>query len=56
MAVEYFGGGLSIINCVKTADLAAESGMTIPSEPEVFTKATSAISGPNDDIHVIAIS
>ena len=32
------------------ADHAAESGMPIPSEPEVFTKATSAISGPNDDI------
>ena len=32
------------------ADHAAESGMPMPSEPEVFTKATSAISGPNDDI------
>ncbi len=32
------------------ADHAAESGMAIPKEPEVFTKATSAISGPNDDI------
>ncbi|UUO24191.1 fumarylacetoacetate hydrolase family protein [Colwellia sp. M166] len=32
------------------ADHAAESGMNIPEEPEVFTKATSAISGPNDDI------
>jgi len=32
------------------ADHAAESGMTIPDEPEIFTKATSAISGPNDDI------
>tara|TARA_R110002167_G_scaffold356619_1_gene571680 strand:+ start:12117 stop:12992 length:876 start_codon:yes stop_codon:yes gene_type:complete len=32
------------------ADHAAESGMKIPEEPEVFTKATSAISGPNDDI------
>ncbi|MCC4834256.1 fumarylacetoacetate hydrolase family protein [Shewanella sp. 10N.7] len=32
------------------ADHAAESGMPIPSEPEVFSKATSAISGPNDDI------
>jgi ureidoglycolate lyase len=32
------------------ADHAAESGMTIPDEPEVFTKATSAISGPNDNI------
>lgn len=32
------------------ADHAAESGMPIPTEPEVFTKATSAICGPNDDI------
>jgi 2-keto-4-pentenoate hydratase/2-oxohepta-3-ene-1,7-dioic acid hydratase in catechol pathway len=32
------------------ADHAAESGMKIPHEPEVFTKAISAISGPNDDI------
>jgi len=32
------------------ADHAAESGMDIPKEPEVFTKATSAISGPNDNI------
>ena len=32
------------------ADHAAESGMKIPDEPEVFTKAISAISGPNDDI------
>ena len=32
------------------ADHAKESGMTIPSEPEIFTKATSAISGPNDSI------
>ena len=32
------------------ADHAAESGMQIPAEPEVFTKATSAISGPNDNI------
>jgi 2,4-diketo-3-deoxy-L-fuconate hydrolase len=32
------------------ADHAAESGMEIPSEPEVFTKAISAICGPNDNI------
>ncbi len=32
------------------ADHAAESGMPIPREPEVFTKATSAICGPNDNI------
>lgn len=32
------------------ADHAAESGAEVPSEPEVFTKATSSITGPNDDI------
>jgi 2-keto-4-pentenoate hydratase/2-oxohepta-3-ene-1,7-dioic acid hydratase in catechol pathway len=32
------------------SDHAAESGMTLPDEPEVFTKATSAICGPNDNI------
>lgn len=32
------------------ADHAAESGMPIPAEPEIFTKATSAICGPNDNI------
>lgn len=31
-------------------DHARESGMPIPSEPVVFTKFTSAICGPNDDI------
>jgi 2-keto-4-pentenoate hydratase/2-oxohepta-3-ene-1,7-dioic acid hydratase in catechol pathway len=29
---------------------AAESGMTIPTEPVLFFKATSAIVGPNDDL------
>ena len=32
------------------ADHAAESNMPIPDEPEVFSKFTSAISGPNDNI------
>ena len=32
------------------ADHAAESNMPIPKEPEVFTKATSSISGPYDNI------
>jgi 2-keto-4-pentenoate hydratase/2-oxohepta-3-ene-1,7-dioic acid hydratase in catechol pathway len=32
------------------ADHAAESGMPVPKEPEIFSKATSAICGPNDDI------
>jgi 2-keto-4-pentenoate hydratase/2-oxohepta-3-ene-1,7-dioic acid hydratase in catechol pathway len=32
------------------ADHAAESGMPIPKEPVLFMKATTAISGPNDDV------
>jgi 2,4-diketo-3-deoxy-L-fuconate hydrolase len=32
------------------SDHAAETGATIPPEPVIFTKATSAISGPNDDV------
>jgi 2-keto-4-pentenoate hydratase/2-oxohepta-3-ene-1,7-dioic acid hydratase in catechol pathway len=32
------------------SDHAAESGMQVPDEPVLFMKATSAISGPNDDI------
>jgi 2-keto-4-pentenoate hydratase/2-oxohepta-3-ene-1,7-dioic acid hydratase in catechol pathway len=32
------------------SDHAAESGMEVPKEPVLFMKATSAISGPNDDV------
>ncbi|HEY3809688.1 MAG TPA: fumarylacetoacetate hydrolase family protein [Steroidobacteraceae bacterium] len=32
------------------ADHAAEAGVPLPSEPIVFFKATSAITGPNDDV------
>jgi 2-keto-4-pentenoate hydratase/2-oxohepta-3-ene-1,7-dioic acid hydratase in catechol pathway len=32
------------------ADHAAESGVAVPSEPVVFMKATSAITGPNDNV------
>ena len=32
------------------ADHAAESGLPVPTEPVIFTKATSAICGPNDDV------
>jgi 2-keto-4-pentenoate hydratase/2-oxohepta-3-ene-1,7-dioic acid hydratase in catechol pathway len=32
------------------ADHASETGVEPPKEPEVFTKATSAVCGPNDDI------
>jgi ureidoglycolate lyase len=45
-------GGVGKFLCIglNYADHAAESGKAIPSEPEVFTKATSAICGPNDSI------
>jgi len=32
------------------SDHAAESGMAVPAEPIIFMKATSCLSGPNDDI------
>ncbi|MCI4569119.1 fumarylacetoacetate hydrolase family protein [Lysobacter sp. CFH 32150] len=34
------------------ADHAAESGMTIPPEPVIFNKWTSAVCGPNDDVEI----
>ncbi|MEO1701354.1 MAG: fumarylacetoacetate hydrolase family protein [Pseudomonadota bacterium] len=34
------------------ADHAAESGKEVPPEPVIFMKATSAICGPDDDIHI----
>jgi len=34
------------------ADHAAESGMDLPKEPVIFFKATSAIMGPNDTVHI----
>ena len=35
------------------SDHAAESGLPVPSEPIMFMKATSCISGPNDDIEMV---
>ena len=45
-------GGTGKFMCIglNYADHAAESGMTVPSEPVLFMKATSAICGPNDPI------
>jgi 2-keto-4-pentenoate hydratase/2-oxohepta-3-ene-1,7-dioic acid hydratase in catechol pathway len=45
-------GGVRKIVCIglNYSDHAAESGMAVPPEPAVFMKATSAISGPNDDV------
>lgn len=34
------------------ADHAAETGAEVPTEPVIFMKATTAISGPNDDIEI----
>jgi len=34
------------------ADHAAESGMAIPAEPVIFSKWTSAVCGPNDDVEI----
>ncbi len=34
------------------SDHAAESGMPVPDEPEIFTKAISCISGPNDPVTI----
>ena len=35
------------------SDHAAESGLPVPSEPIMFMKATSCISGPNDSIEMV---
>ena len=34
------------------ADHAAESGLKVPPEPVIFSKATSAVCGPNDDVEI----
>ena len=44
--------GVGKIICIglNYADHAKESGMDLPPEPVIFMKATSSISGPNDDV------
>jgi 2-keto-4-pentenoate hydratase/2-oxohepta-3-ene-1,7-dioic acid hydratase in catechol pathway len=44
------GVGKFICIGLNYSDHAAESGMTVPPEPIIFMKATSALCGPNDDI------
>lgn len=44
------GVGKFIAIGLNYADHAAESGMPIPQEPIIFTKAISCIQGPNDDV------
>lgn len=47
-------GGVGKIICIglNYSDHAAESGMDVPEEPVIFFKATSAIIGPDDDVHI----
>ena len=44
------GVGKFICIGLNYSDHAKEAGMTLPSEPVLFMKATSAICGPNDDV------
>ena len=48
-------GNIGKLLCIglNYSDHAKESGMPIPTEPIVFMKATSCISGPNDDIELV---
>ena len=44
------GVGKFICVGLNYSDHAAESGMAVPTEPIIFMKATSCLSGPNDDV------
>ncbi|HXV29802.1 MAG TPA: fumarylacetoacetate hydrolase family protein [Sinorhizobium sp.] len=44
------GSGKFICIGLNYADHAAESGLDVPPEPVIFMKATSAITGPNDNV------
>ena len=46
------GTGKLICIGLNYADHAAESGLSVPPEPIIFMKATSAIVGPNDDVQI----
>jgi 2-keto-4-pentenoate hydratase/2-oxohepta-3-ene-1,7-dioic acid hydratase in catechol pathway len=46
------GVGKYICIGLNYSDHAAESGMTVPPEPIIFMKATSAICGPNDPVFI----
>jgi len=49
IGVPYSGMSKYVCIGLNYSDHAAESGLTVPSEPLVFLKAPSAICGPNDD-------
>jgi 2,4-diketo-3-deoxy-L-fuconate hydrolase len=50
LGVPYIGISKFIAIGLNYADHAAESGVPVPKEPIVFMKATTCITGPNDDI------
>src|SRR6202453_2728876 len=50
LGTPYRGIGKFIAVGLNFADHAAESQLPVPTEPVIFTKATSCIVGPNDDI------
>ncbi len=56
LGVPYIGISKFIGIGLNYSDHAAEAGMAVPSEPIVFMKATTCISGPNDDIVLPKIS
>lgn len=50
LGVPYVGIGKFVAIGLNYSDHARESGMPIPTEPVVFSKATTCISGPYDDV------
>jgi 2,4-diketo-3-deoxy-L-fuconate hydrolase len=50
MGVPYVGIGKFVAIGLNYSDHAKEAGMPIPSEPIIFSKATTCISGPDDDV------
>ncbi len=50
LGVPYVGIGKFVAIGLNYSDHAKEAGMPIPSEPVVFMKATTCISGPSDDV------
>jgi 2,4-diketo-3-deoxy-L-fuconate hydrolase len=50
LGTPYTGIGKFIAIGLNYSDHAAEAGLPVPSEPVIFTKATSCIAGPDDDI------
>jgi 2-keto-4-pentenoate hydratase/2-oxohepta-3-ene-1,7-dioic acid hydratase in catechol pathway len=50
LGVPYIGISKFVAIGLNYSDHAAEAGLPVPSEPVVFMKATTCISGPNDDV------